>query len=56
MRSIKIKKKSTYKGTMITLYKAYVGSGVLALPFSFYHGGLLLSTSIYILIASLINY
>lgn len=33
----------------MTLMKGYVGSGILAMPFSFYIGGWLLSTFIFLI-------
>lgn len=50
------KTKATYKESVINLFKAFVGSGVLAMPYAFYQGGYLLSALIFILIGFLINY
>jgi proton-coupled amino acid transporter len=49
-------KKASYKEAVVNLFKAFVGSGVIAMPYSFYLGGYLLSGFIFILIGLLINY
>ncbi|CAD8186966.1 unnamed protein product [Paramecium pentaurelia] len=43
--------KGTYKDSAMTLIKGYVGSGILAMPFSFYVGGWLLSIFIFLISA-----
>jgi hypothetical protein len=48
--------KGTYKETTITLFKSFIGSGVIAMPYSFYIGGYMLSSIIFALVAILINY
>lgn len=42
-------KESSQKDAVMTLMKAYVGSGILALPYAFSQGGWLLSTVIFVL-------
>ncbi|CAD8190975.1 unnamed protein product [Paramecium pentaurelia] len=50
------KKQSSYKGATLTLFKTFVGSGILALPYSFAKGGYVLSTIVFVLLSLLINY
>ncbi|CAD8095657.1 unnamed protein product [Paramecium sonneborni] len=50
------KKQSSYKGAVLTLFKTFVGSGILALPYSFAQGGYILSTIVFVLLSLLINY
>lgn len=41
--------KASYKESAMTLIKGYIGSGILALPYSFYIGGWLFATILFIL-------
>lgn len=43
--------KAGFRASAMTLIKGYVGSGILAMPFSFYVGGWLLSTVIFLISA-----
>lgn len=45
----KVSVKGIYKDSALTLIKGYVGSGILAMPFSFYVGGWLLAIFIFLI-------
>jgi proton-coupled amino acid transporter len=48
--------KASYKSTAINLFKGLVGSGVIALPYSFEKGGYIMSAMIFVVISLMINY
>jgi proton-coupled amino acid transporter len=48
------KRRTNYRDTAQNLFKAYVGSGILALPYAFARAGYLLSTFVFLGIAYIV--
>lgn len=50
------KQLASYKASTLNLFKSIIGSGVVALPYSFYMGGYVMSAIIFCFVGVLINY